>query len=162
MIVVSNTSPITNLTAIGQFNLLQFLFGELHVPEAVVAELSFGGVEWPGLHEINESEWVFTTVVKDRRLVEALRLELDRGEAETIALALQLQADLVLIDEKPGRFAAQHFGLKVMGVVGMIVRAKQLGYIAATRPSLDALRETAGFYIDQSLYTRALELASEL
>ncbi len=44
----------------------------------------------------------------------------------------------------------------------MIVRAKQLGYIAATRPSLDALRETAGFYIDQALYTRALELASEL
>jgi hypothetical protein len=52
MIVVSNTSPLTNLAAIGQFDLLQALFGELHISTGVVNELSFGGGNWPGATEV--------------------------------------------------------------------------------------------------------------
>jgi hypothetical protein len=94
-------------------------------------------------------------------LVDALRLDLDWGESEAIALALELKADLVLLDEQSGRYAAQHFNLKVMGVVGLLIRAKQLGFIAKVRPLLDGLRQEAGFYLDEPLYQHALKLANE-
>lgn len=161
MIVVSNTSPLTSLAAIDQFDLLRLLFDKLHVSQGVIDELSFGGTKWPGFNEAKGSDWVSIVPVKDQHLVDALRLELDRGEAETIALAIELKADLVLIDEKSGRFAAQHLGLKVMGIVGMIVEARRLKYISAARPLLDALRETAGFYINQALYDYVLQVVSE-
>ncbi len=161
MIVVSNTSPITNLAAIGQFDLLHLLFREIILPEAVIEELSTSGVEWPGFDEVKQATWVMTQVVTDRRLVDALRLDLDKGEAETVALALELDADLVLLDEKAGRLAAQHFGLRVMGVVGILLRAKQLKYVDKIQPLLDGLRRTAGFFLDEALYQHALKLAFE-
>jgi predicted nucleic acid-binding protein len=161
MIVVSNTSPLTNLAAIGQFDLFRLLFHEIILPEAVIGELSAGGVEWPGFGEVKGAAWVVTRAVTDRQLVDALRLDLDRGEAETVALPLELDADLVLLDEKAGRLAAQHFGLEVMGAVGILLRAKQLGYVDEIRPLLDGLRWTAGFFLDDALYQYALKLAFE-
>lgn len=94
-------------------------------------------------------------------LVTALRRDLDRGEAETIALALELDADLVLLDEKEGRHAAQRLGLRVLGVVGILLGAKANGAIDKMCPHLDALRQTAGFYVSPSLYQYALAQAGE-
>ena len=99
--------------------------------------------------------------VKNRQLVEALRFFLDLGEAETIALALELQGDLVLLDEQAGRHAAQYFQLRVIGVVGLLVRAKQLGFVTEVRTQLDALRQKGGFYLSQPVYQHALHLAGE-
>jgi predicted nucleic acid-binding protein len=93
--------------------------------------------------------------------VDALRLDLDQGESETIALALELRADLILLDEQAGRFAAQYFNLKVIGVVGLLVRAKNMGMISEIRPLLDALRWEAGFYLNEPVYHHALVLSSE-
>lgn len=161
MIIVSNTSPITNLAAIGQFDLLHLLFDQVYLPSAVIEELPACGNVWPGYAEATQADWVLTAEVTNRQLIDALRLDLDRGEAETIALALQLGADLVLLDEQAGRLAAQHFGLQVMGVVGLLLRAKALGHITEVRPLLDKLRWQAGFYLDDALYNHALNLASE-
>lgn len=161
MIVVSNTSPVTNLAAIGSFDLLADLFGHVHLAIAVVDELASGGRKWPGHDEATQADWISTHPVANRQLVDALRLDLDSGEAETIALALQLGADLVLLDEQAGRLAAQHFGLRVMGVVGLLLRAKALGHIREVRPLLDSLRWGAGFYLDDTLYNHALGLALE-
>lgn len=121
-----------------------------------------GGGNWPGAVEVERASWVHVEPVSDRPLVDALRLDLDPGEAETIALALDLGADLVLLDEQAGRYAAQHFRLRVMGVVGLLVRAKRLGLVAEVRPYLDALRRQAGFYLSESVYQHALQLAHEL
>jgi predicted nucleic acid-binding protein len=99
--------------------------------------------------------------VNNKSLVDALRLDLDFGEAETIALAIQLQADLVLLDEQTGRRAAQYLNLTVMGVVGLLMRAKKLGLLDEMRPQFDNLREYAGFYLSQSVYEHALQLADE-
>jgi predicted nucleic acid-binding protein len=161
MIVVSNTSPLTNLAAIGQFNLLQALFDEIYVAESVVAELSPQGSTWPGAAELEEAHWIHVERVNNKSLVDALRLDLDFGEAETIALAIQLQADLVLLDEQTGRRAAQYLNLVVMGVVGLLIRAKKLGFLDEVRPHLDNLREHAGFYLSQSVYEHALQLTDE-
>lgn len=162
MIVVSNTSPLTNLAAIGQFDLLRQLFGMLHIPIAVQRELSARGVDWPGAQEVATADWIQIHQVGNQTLTKALQLSLDAGETEAIGLALELQADLILLDEQDGRRAAQYLGLQTMGVVGLLVRAKQQGFLAQVQPQLDALRQQSGFYLSQSLYDHGLRLADEL
>ena len=161
LIVVSNTSPLTNVAAIGQLDLLHLILGHIMVPQAVYSELTFGGVSWPGAAEVASAGWIRIRPVETSHLINALRLELDHGEAEAIALALHLKADLVLIDEQAGREAARYLGLNVMGVVGLLVRAKQLGHIENVVQHLDALRQQAGFYLSESIYRHALSLAGE-
>jgi predicted nucleic acid-binding protein len=124
MIVVSNTSPLTNLAAIGQFGLFHQLYGRLHIAEGVWEELNARGQHWPGRDEVAAADWIERHTAKNQALVTALRRDLDRGEAETIALALELGADLVLLDEREGRHAAQRLELRVAGVVGILLEAK--------------------------------------
>ncbi len=161
MIVVSNTSPITNLAAIGQLELLRTQFDHIVTPQAVLTELTAGGILWPGAAEVAQARWIGVQNVTNRTLVDALRLELDYGEAEAIALALQRKAGLVLLDEQTGREAAKYMGLQVMGVVGILVRAKKFGYVDQVRPLLDALRREAGFFLSDPVYYHALDLAGE-
>lgn len=161
MIVVSNTSPLTNLAAIGQFAVLHRLYGQVHIAHGVWQELNADGKRWPGCAEVSQANWIEQHTVQNQDLVTALRRDLDRGEAETIALALQLGADLVLLDEREGRHAAQRLGLHVVRVVGILLEAKARNVIHLLRPHLDALRQEAGFYVDASLYQRVLALANE-
>lgn len=157
---MSNTSPLTNLAATFQFELLRQLYGELVIAEGVWAELNASGRTWPGRDEVAAAGWVERQTVGNTALVEALRRDLDLGEAETIALALEVNADLVLMDEREGRRAAQRLGLKPLGVVGVLLDAKRQGFLPAVRPAFDALR-TAGFYLGQPVYRQGLELAGE-
>lgn len=83
--------------------------------------------------------------------VEELLHELQRGEAEAIALAEELGADL-LIDEKAGRKVAIRLGLRVTGVVGLLVEAKHKGHIPAVLPMLERLRDDLGFYLSPKLF----------
>jgi len=161
MIVVSNTSPLTNLAAIGQFDLLCRLYSELHIAQGVWEELNAKGMRWPGSEQVVQANWIEQHTVRNQDLIVALERDLDRGEAETIALALELGADLVLLDEKEGRHTAQRFGLRVIGVVGTLLEAKRSGAVGTVRPHLDSLRQTAGFYLSASLYQHALALAGE-
>lgn len=81
----------------------------------------------------------------DTSLVDKLKEELDDGEAEAIALALQLKADRLLIDERLGRLVAVQYGLNITGVLGVLKSAKMLGLISTIKPILDALVQQAGF-----------------
>ncbi len=161
MIIVSNTSPLTNLAAIGQFALLRKLYDEIHIAQAVWRELNAQGQRWPGCEEVAAADWIERQTVQNRALVTALQRDLDPGEAESIALALELEADLILLDEREGRHAAQRMDLHVIGVVGLLLEAKANGVISAVRPSLDGLRQAAGFYLSESLYQHALMLSDE-
>lgn len=161
MIVVSNTSPLTNLAAIGQFDLLHQLYGEVHIAEGVWQELNAREQRWPGRDEVAAANWIERHSVQNRTLVTALRRDLHKGEAETIALALELGADLVLLDEREGRHAAQRLELRVAGVVGVLLDAKSQSAVDAIRPHLDALRQKAGFYLAERVYRAALALAGE-
>ena len=158
MIVVCNTSPLTSLAAIGQFDLLHQLYGRLHIAEGVWEELNAGGQRWPGREEVAAADWIERHTVQNQALVTALRRDLDRGEAESIALALELGADLVLLDEREGRHTAQRLEL---GVIGLVLEAKARGALPAIRPHLDALRQKAGFYLSEPVYHAALSLAGE-
>ena len=161
MIVVSNTSPLTNLAAIGQFQLLQQVYQQLHIANGVWDELNARGLVWPGRNEVEASPWITRYPVENQILITALQQDLDRGEAETIALAIELGADLVLLDERAGREQAKRLGLNVTGVLGTLVEAKAKGILPTIRPTLDDLRRTANFFISNTLYERIMEQVEE-
>jgi predicted nucleic acid-binding protein len=161
MIVACNTSPLTNLAALGHFELLHRLFGEIHIAEGVWQELNAGGRRHPGSREVEQASWVCRHVVTNRALVTALQSDLDLGEAETLVLSLELGAQLVLLDEKEGRHVAQRLGLRLLGTLGVLLQSKKRGAIVAVRPLLDELRARAGFYIGEDLYRQVLVLADE-
>ena len=162
MKVVSNASPLINLARIGQLSLLPRIFSRVWIPEAVWREVVVDGENQPGAKEIHQADWVERAVVSNQQLVRSLRQELDPGEAEAIALAVEINADWLLMDERLGRQTARHFGLGYIGLIGILKTAKQRGEIAALRPLLEQLRDLAGFRISPALYERALREMGEL
>ena len=160
--VVSNASPLINLAWIGKLDLLRQLYGELTIPGAVWQEVVVEGIGQPGADDVKAATWVKTQAVKNRELVRALQQELDAGEAEAIALALEIEAELLLMDERLGRETARHLGLNYTGLIGVLVEARHKGLIGAVKPQLDALRDLAGFRVSEALYARVLRDEGEL
>ena len=115
-----------------------------------------------GAQEIEAASWVHMQLVSNRELVRALRHELDAGEAEAIALAIETGAEFVLMDEHLGRETASYMGLRCVGLIGVLVEAKRTGMIDQIRPLLDLLRDLAGFRVSESLYRRVLQDEVEL
>lgn len=144
MIVVSNTSPLINLAAVGQLDLLRQLYGQIVVPQAVYDEIVVRGAGLPGAAEVQSGGWIMCRSATEQNVVTALLSELDHGEAETIALAAEVHADLVLLDERMARRVAVRFGLKFVGLLGVLMEAKAKGLIPAVRPVVDLLRSQAG------------------
>ncbi len=134
----------------------------MHIANGVWDELNAKGKHWPGRNEVAAADWIIRHRVQNKTLVTALRRDIDRGEAETIALALELDSNLILLDEKEGRHQAQRLGLKIIGVVGLLLEAKAKGIIHTIQPHLDALRQTAGFYLSDSLYDSVLATEKRL
>ena len=161
MIVVSNTSPIINLACIRQLNLLRQIYGQITIPEAVFTEIAITGVGEPGAEEVQREPWIVRHSVTQPALVKVLRLELDAGEAEALAGALELNADLVLLDERRAREVAQRLGLRFIGLLGVLIEAKRQQRLARLQPVLDDLRQKAGFWITDALYRRVLAAAGE-
>jgi predicted nucleic acid-binding protein len=162
MIVISDTSPLINLAWIGRFSLLEQLYSSLLIPPSVWQEAVQVGVGQPGSAEIKAANWIQVVEVQNTPLVIALQQDLDAGEAEAIALALEKNADLLLIDERLGRKTASHFGLSYIGLIGVLISAKRRGLLTALKPELDKLRQVAGFYISEPLYHRILEDQGEI
>ena len=153
MIVVSDTSVVTALIQIGRVDLLSELFGSVFIPEAVARELTVCHVDLP--------PWIQTLRVRNKQSVEDLCLELDAGESEAIALALELGADFLLMDEKLGRAAAQSAGLTTIGILGVAAAAKRRGLLESVATVIQELKEKASFWISAELETRVLRDAGE-
>lgn len=161
MTVVCNTSPIVALARAGYLDMLRAVHGEIIIPDAVFNEITVAGAGEPGALEVNTAAWIRRRAALDARLVTALGLELDAGEAEAIALAIECNADLILLDERAGRHAAQRMGLTVTGTLGVLIAAKDRSHLTSLRPVLDALRTEAGFWISDALYVEVLSAAGE-
>ena len=161
MIVVSDSSPVIALADVGQLRLLQELFSTVLIPEAVYQEIVVQGAGRASAAAVLGAAWIEQRSVANTGLADVLKLELDEGEAEAIALAVESGADLVLLDERRGRQRAAGMGLRVTGVLGVLVQAKQQHLLTAVRPVLDALRDEAGFWMSDDLYRRVLDLAGE-
>ncbi len=105
MLAVSNTSPISNLASIGRLELLKSQFSELWIPDAVAAELAAhpDPIAQATMQAAMRDQWMKIATPRDSGLLRLLLLQLHRGEAEAIAMATDINADIVLIDEQEGR-----------------------------------------------------------
>lgn len=143
MPVVSNASPLIGLSAIGRLDLLRDQFGEIMIPAAVLAELrsdsGFHGAD--AIAQALDQGWLRAQPVRNTDLVRALMLELDEGEAQAIALALESDASVLLLDEHDGRAAVRAIGLTITGALGILLRAKKEGRIASMADAMQSLRQ---------------------
>ncbi len=161
MIIVSNTSPIINLANVDQLQLLNQLYGDITIPQAVFHEISVIGAAQPGAKEVETLSWFSTSTVQNITMVNSLRSELDAGEAEAIALAVEIKADLLLMDERRGYMKAQQLNVECHGILGMLIKAKYQGLITTVKPILDDLIAVAGFWVNDVLYHRILQTVGE-
>jgi predicted nucleic acid-binding protein len=163
MRTVSDTSPISNLAIIGQLELLRDQFEQVMIPGAVFSECK--RMDNPSAKQVIlkavEDGWLIVAPITNGALVESLLADLDRGESEAIALAIESRADLLLLDEREGRRVARQSGLQVRGVLGVLMRAKVMGSLTTIKPSIDLLKSKARFFIAPELEKAILADAGE-
>lgn len=147
MKVVVDTSVLIALSCIGKLDLLRNLFTLILAPRAVAEEY---GEPLPG--------WIKVLDVKNKQLVRALLEYLHRGEAEAITLAIETDANIVILDDKKARSIARRLGLKMIGTVGILVLAKKQKLIDDIEAEINHLLQKS-FYLSQDVTTKALEIA---
>lgn len=160
MIVVSDTSPLIALHAIGRLDLLEALYREVFVPDAVRREYLHKDATDSGSQE-RARRWLIERKLQNAQAADILKTQLGAGEAEAIALSLGTSADLLLMDERRGRHTAERLGIRCLGTAGVLLQAKQRGLIAALRPELEALTSQADFWLAESVQRKLLALAGE-
>lgn len=162
MIVVSNSTPLIALSAIGQFSLLQSLYSNMAIPEAVYDEVVIAGAGKSGSQEVANAVWISKHIVLNQQAVTDLlnQTKLQIGESEAIILAQELNADLLILDDNNARKEAKTRNVSVTGTVGILLLAKQQGLIAVVKSSLDALLQS-GFRLSTTTYQATLKLAGE-
>jgi predicted nucleic acid-binding protein len=157
--VVVNATPIIALALVGRLNLLQQLYGEVVVPPAVRDEVLAGGQGAVGSAQMRQATWIRTVTLQDPQRADLLS-DLDRGEAEVLSLAQELGADLVIMDERLARRHAKRVGLRLTGTLGVLLKAKSLGFVPTIAPLIDQLRE-GGIHLSDAVVAETLELAGE-
>lgn len=158
MVVISDTTTITNLIQINLLDILPKLYNEVLIPVAVYNELlRFDGQKTI----INSSNWLKPLEVEHTQHLVFLLESLDEGEAEAIALAINLQPDFLIIDERAGRKIAREYGIPIIGLLGILMLAKQQGLIENVKTPLDSLKDEVGFRVSKSLYEFVLSEVNE-
>lgn len=161
MTVVSNTTPLIGLASIGRLELLQVLFGEVYIAQAVYDEtVTYGRAEGLAKKSVASANWIHVLSVQDRLAVNVLLDEMDLGEVETIILALEVKAEWVLMDEKKGRRKLSQLNIPKVGTLGILLRSKQLGLITSLKPEIENLQRS-GFGIAPTLVDELLRQAGE-
>ncbi len=155
MIVFSNTTPFIALSCIDRLDLLPTVFGRIHVADAVAEECATGGDIF--VPKLTELPWIHIVENPKSQHYDALS-SLDKGERHTILSAVEMNADIVIIDEKTGRKIAEHMGLSVTGTLGVLLKAKQMGKITSFADCVNAMLEN-GIRYNMSLVRR---LASQV
>lgn len=145
---IVDSACLIALERTGQLELLPGLFNQIIIPPIIQVE--FG----------QSLEWAAVQPVQNPIFVQILKTQIDDGEAEVIALALEQEDFYVVLDDKKARRIAKQIGLKLLGTIGVLLRAKRAGIIVEIKPVLDRLNEE-GFYISVGLYQKALAIAGE-
>ncbi len=151
MKVVSNSGPLIALAKVEKLHVLRELFGKVFIPQAVWIEVVERGKGKPGSEEVASAEWIEVVEVRDKLGVEILRGEIEVGEAETIVLAKELNADLVLLDEKIPRIIAKSLGLNVTGSLAILFLAWKRGLIADNLDDLLDELKSKGVYFSEEV-----------
>lgn len=162
--VISDSSPLISLSGINRLELLRDLFGKVIIPPAVWREVVTDGPNRTGdlaLRKAQAAGWIEVEAPSAGALLSLLKWQLDPGEAEAIALALEKSAEQILLDEPAARRIADLYQLNKIGVVGILIRAKQNGQISLLKDELDNLRLNTKFRLADRLYEQALAAVGE-
>lgn len=154
MKVISNSSPIILLSNVDRLNILQILYNEIVIPEAVYKEV------FKSKNKIEKPDWIKVEKIADKKIVQFLMKTIGRGESEAIALSLESGSDLLLLDDYHARTYANSVGLKITGVAGIIMDAKGKGIIDNVKEVLDSLIKS-DYRISESLYNAVIKKAGE-
>lgn len=158
MVVISDTSAISNLWQIGQIEILKLLYNTIIIPTAVQEELF--ELEDQQVY-LQNCDWINVQPTQNLVLTEVLQAELDEGEAQAIALSVEMQPDFLIIDELKGREKARSLGIKIIGLLGVLVEAKRAGIISQVNPILIDLTEKVNFFISPQLRAEILAMVGE-
>jgi hypothetical protein len=151
--VVSNSSPLIALARIQRLDLLPAIFESILIPPAVAREIA------PSIPAL--PTWLRIQAPSVLPPASLLRRRLGDGEREALALAIELRADWIILDDLPARRSAEATGLNVIGTLGTLLTAKRSGLLESVRPELDALLRTS-FFLNPKLYDELLRAAGEI
>lgn len=157
--IVSDSSPLIALARIRSLGILPALFSQVAIPDAVWREVVVQGRGKPGAAEVAAAAWIVRQSLKGR--LPDLDAELEAGEREAIALAVEIGSELVLVDEGPAREQAKRQGLVVGGTLEVLLEAQRKGVIPDAEPAIRALQE-AGFYMSPAVEEAARVTAQKL
>jgi hypothetical protein len=150
LVIVSNTSPLLALEHLNELHLIRSVFaGPPLIPPAVAREFGRPLPDWIEVRTLSQPVGPLI-----------LGASLGQGESEALALALEIKADLILLDDRAARRLAVALHLPLMGTLGLLLRAKSAGLIPALRPRMEALRGLP-FHIAPRLYEAVLKTARE-
>lgn len=160
MIIVADTTPLSELAKVGHLNLLQDVFGQVTIPQEVYREVTTGS--HPAVTVVKLATWIEVRQISDVQKLSILQrsTNLDLGECAAIVLTEEVGADQILLDDLDARRIAKARNLSVIGTIGTLILAKQRGIIVSVRVILDNLIEE-GAYISQQVYRDALAVAGE-
>lgn len=160
MIVVSDTTPLSELAKVGKIDLLRDVFGEIIIPQEVYNEATRGN--HPAASAVQSITWISVRTVSDPQKIFDLQAEtnLHLGETAAIVLAEELGVDQILLDDRKARLVAESRNLPVIGTIGTLLLAKDEGLISSIKEILDNLR-AKGKRISPKLYQEVLTEAQE-
>lgn len=160
MIIVADTTPLISLMKCGCLGVLQDLFGEVQIPEAVYTELTNNPKFSDEAIMITSSEFIHKVNIEDKKSVALFKrgTGLDAGESEAIILSDNLHADFLLMDEVKGRKIAIQMGIRVMGTIGVLLLAYEEGILneKEIKSAVDLLRN-ANRHISEKLFKQLLD-----
>jgi predicted nucleic acid-binding protein len=148
-LIISDTSCFITLSNVGELELLRLLFKQIVTTPEIAKEF---GESLP--------EWVEIIAVSDKAKQELLEIQVDKGEASAIALALENPSSFLILDDNKARKLAQNLRLEITGTIGVVVTAKQKGIISSIKPILQKIKDT-NFRISAELELQALLQANE-
>ena len=154
--VIANTTPLISLADIGCFELLQKLYGEILIPNAVLKEIK----SEPAKTMVVNSDFVHVTNIKDYNSKRIFSSRLHNGEVEVLLLAKEQSADLLIMDDNAAKKTAKFMGFNVTGTLGVLLRGKKSGYIREIKSLIDKLIYS-GFYVKPEIMQYVLEEANE-
>jgi predicted nucleic acid-binding protein len=159
-LVVSDTSPVRALNHLGLLHILQDLFTTVLIPPAVRDELLKPTRTCPVI-DISRVPFLRVQAPHDAVRVSSFLAHLDPGEAEALVLALEVQAQVLLLDERKARRVAEGLGLTSIGTLGLLLEAKRQGLVPTVHPLLVRLRDELAFFLSDALLHNVLDLAGE-
>lgn len=161
--VVVDSSVLITLAAGEQFHLLREFYSTIHIPPEVWKETTTTTKPF-GIREAQQAKadgWLIVQAPQDLAKVSGLPFNLQPGETEALALALELSGSLLLVDDAQGRKAAAKLGIAYTGTLGVLLRGKAEGKIPALKPVLELLANRTTFWLSPAVEAAALKQAGE-